>query len=177
MRSIPLLSTAALLLASPALAADRNPPRPPQVDPAAAAVEAPTDLPSDAAATMFELPAGQAAADKAAGAQLQAAMAAELQLARAQESAQVAELVATLEAAPSDVERLEIQRRIAQVKGDAAERAMTIRINYARAAGLTEQAAKMTAELEQYTAQRNAPRAPIATGSVPRVPTAGGAAR
>lgn len=177
MRSLPLLSTAALLLASPALAADRNPPRPPQVDPAAAVAEAPTDLQLDGAATAFDLPAGQVVADKAAGAQLQAAMAAELQQARAQESAQVAELVATLEAAPSDVERVEIQRRIAQAKGDAAARAMTIRINYARAAGLTEQADKMAAELEQYTAQRNAPRTAITTGSERPTPAAGGAAR
>ena len=172
MRSLPLITTAALLLPAQVQAADRNPPRPPQVDATAAVAEAPADLAGEGAVTAFELPAGQAAA-----AQLQAAMAVELQQARTEEGTALAELVAALEAAPSEVERLEIQRRIVKVKGDAAERAMSIRINYARAAGLTEQADRMAGELEQYLAQRNAPRAAITTGTDRRVPAAGGAAR
>lgn len=177
MRPMHLTTVLALLVAGAALAADPTPPRAPDT-PLPAAEEQPAALAPEGAATgAFPLAETPADAGKGAASDLRPAMLEELRVAREQEMLRVGELTASLAATSSPEQRLELQRQISTAKSDGILQTMTIQLDYARRAGQQDLAQKLAADIEQFEALRDAPRAPINTDSVRDRQASGGAAR
>ncbi len=177
MRSMLLTTALALFVAGAALAADPIPPRTPDT-PMPAAEEQPARLaPKGATTGSSPLDGIPADADKVADDELRPAMLEELRVAREQEMQQVAELTASLTSASSPDQRLELQRQISAAKSDGVLRTMTIQLDYARRSGQQDLAQRLAADIEQFEALRDAPRAPINTDSVRERQTDGGASR
>lgn len=176
MRTVPLLTTMAILGAGAALARDPVPPQVPE-HAAATAGEPAAAGPDDGAATFLiralpDLGGGPDAADGQRAVLLE-----ELRLAREQETLQVAELTASLAQAASHEERLALQRRIGAVKSAAALQGLTIQLEHARRAGSEPLVQKLEAAIEQFTAPRAAPDKASRTVTEREARPAGGASR
>lgn len=172
MRSKLLIIALALLVAGFATAQERIT-TPPPVDPAQTPAPA-AKMSDDAAATTIEiLPADAAAATSNT---LRPAMIEELRLVREQETAAVAELVADLAGASSD-ERVELQKRIGEIKSGAMLQSLTIQMEYATLGGHEELAQRLETDIEQFEARLATPRGTINTDTVRERPASGGASR
>ncbi len=174
MRQMLMTIAIALLIAGTAFAQERAITPPPVVDEATAPAKAAEFDENSATTTIEALPAD---ADKAAAASnLRPAMLEELRVVREQETTQVAELVAELENASSS-QQFELQQRISEIKADAIQQSLTIQLEYAQLGGHADLAQRLETDLEQFEAQRNAPRGVINTTTVRDRQVPGGESR
>ncbi len=116
-------------------------------------------------------------ADKSINSGLRPAMMDELREMREEEQLSVIDLTNELMQTVSQEERMELQKRISEIKSDATLQSMAIQLKYARLGGFDEQIQRLEVDIELFVARRDAPPAPINTSSARDLKSRGGQSR